>query len=197
MTAVPSSAFLRLLEVLDRLEIPYMVVGSGAAAIHGRPRMTRDVDLVARIEPEQIEPFVEELQSEFYIDELQIREALRTGRSFNVIHLASSFKFDIFPASDDPYSQAQLGRRRFEASSIWTREPAEFAVIAPEDLILGKLQWYRQGGEVSEQQWNDVLAVLAVQRERLDLEYMRRWAAELKVAELLERALQESRQAPG
>jgi len=197
VTAVPSSAFLRLLEVLDRLEIPYMVVGSGAAAIHGRPRMTRDVDLVARIEPEQIEPFVEELQSEFYIDELQIREALRTGRSFNVIHLASSFKFDIFPASDDPYSQAQLGRRRFEASSIWTREPAEFAVIAPEDLILGKLQWYRQGGEVSEQQWNDVLAVLAVQRERLDLEYMRRWAAELKVAELLERALQESRQAPG
>ena len=61
-----------------------------------------------------------------------------------------------------------------------------------EDIILSKLEWYRMGGGVSERQWRDVLGVLKVQGERLDHAYMQRMAAELGVADLLERALGEA-----
>jgi hypothetical protein len=70
--------------------------------------------------------------------------------------------------------------------------PRYFFLISPEDLILGKLDWYRQGGEISERQWNDVLGVLRVQQDNLDLAYLRRWAVELGLPELLQRALSES-----
>jgi hypothetical protein len=55
-----------------------------------------------------------------------------------------------------------------------------------------KLKWYRQGGEVSENQWRDIIGVLKVQAGRLDLGYLQNWAAELGVSDLLERARQQS-----
>lgn len=191
MSGIPLEALTRLLEVLDRLEIQYMVSGSVASGIHGHARMTRDVDMVARIGREDIEPLVEQLESDFYVDGGQVRKALERGQSFNVIHFRSSFKFDIFPLTSDPYQQVQFGRRRFETSSLFGPKPTEFAVATPEDVILSKLQWYRQGGEVSEQQWNDVLGVIAVQGERLDSGYLREWAEHLRLGDLLEQALAE------
>jgi hypothetical protein len=67
---------------------------------------------------------------------------------------------------------------------------AKFA--SPEDTVLAKLEWYRLGGEVSERQWRDVLGVLRARGSQLDLEYMRKWAGELHVGDLLERGLQEA-----
>ena len=64
-------------------------------------------------------------------------------------------------------------------------------MATPEDTVLAKLVWYRQGDEISDRQWRDILGVLVVQGERLDLAYMRRWAASLDVSDLLERALAE------
>jgi hypothetical protein len=193
MTASPGDAVLRLLEVFDRLEIPYMIGGSGASSVHGLVRTTGDVDIVANV-GENVQSLVSELQGEFYIDEQQVRAALENGCSFNVIHYRSSYKFDIFPLTGDRYQQVQFGRRRYEISSVFTGEPLELAVSSPEDVILSKLRWYRQGGEVSEQQWNDVLGVIAAQRERLDLPYLGEWAKYLGVADLLEQALAESRE---
>ena len=66
-----------------------------------------------------------------------------------------------------------------------------FFVASPEDTILAKLEWYRLGDEISDRQWRDILGVLAVQGDRLDLAYMRQWAATLDVSDLLERALGE------
>ncbi len=72
-------------------------------------------------------------------------------------------------------------------------EPERTAYIASaEDTVLTKLEWYRMGGEVSDRQWRDVLGVLKVQGKRLDLAYLRRWATELGIADLLERALAEA-----
>ena len=88
----------------------------------------------------------------------------------------------------------QFGRRRFEASSVFTGALLELAVSSPEDIILSKLRWYRQGGGVSDQQWNDVLGVIAVQRDKLDLPYLREWAQYLDLSDLLERALTEGRE---
>src|SRR5712691_4925653 len=109
-----ATAFRRILEVLDRLEIPYLVGGSLASSIYGIQRATMDADLVADIRLDQVEEFADELKLDFYADSEMMKDALQRGRSFNLIHYASSFKFDIFPLLPDDYSQTQFRRRRFE-----------------------------------------------------------------------------------
>ena len=195
MIVFPGDGFERLLELFDRLEIPYMIGGSDASSVHGLVRTTGDLDIVAKIAVEDIPSIVTELHEDFYVDEQQMRAALEHSRWFNVIHLRSSYKFDIFPLTTDLYQQIQFGRRRYEKSSIFTGEPLELAVSSPEDVILSKLRWFRQGGEVSEQQWNDVLGVIAVQRQNLDVRYLPDWAEYLGISKLLEQALDEG-QAP-
>src|SRR5438067_1618163 len=90
--ATAAEGFLRVLSVLDRMEIPYLVGGSVASSVHGISRPTMDVDLVAGLRADQIEEFCSSLLADFYADPLMIREALQRGRAFNIIHLASSFK---------------------------------------------------------------------------------------------------------
>jgi hypothetical protein len=191
MIAFPAAGFERLVEVFDRLEVAYMIGGSGASSVHGLVRTTGDLDIVAKLAVEDIEPLVTELREDFYINEQQVKAALEHSRSFNVIHLRSSYKFDIFPLTADRYQQIQFGRRRYEKSSIFTGEPLELAVSSPEDVILSKLRWFHQGGEVSEQQWNDVLGVIAVQGQNLDVRYLREWAEYLGISKLLEQVLEE------
>lgn len=67
-----------------------------------------------------------------------------------------------------------------------------FNMESPEDVILTKLEWYKMGGGVSERQWGDILGVLKVQRQKVDLEYLRHWATEIGVADLLTHALKEA-----
>ena len=189
MTA--ADAFKRILEVLDRLEIHYMVTGSGASSVHGMWRATGDLDLVVRIHDEDVKPLLLELASDFYADIDEARAAVKRGRAFNLIHRQSAFKFDLFPISDSAFDREQFTRRRFERAPLLSTEPIEFAVATAEDAILAKLRWYRLGGEVSEQQWNDVLGVAAVQRGQLDMEYLNRWAGRLGLADLLSKALAE------
>jgi hypothetical protein len=194
MTVSPGEGLLRLLEVFDRLEIAYMIGGSGASSVHGLVRTTGDIDMVARIGLQDVLSLVTELRQDFYIEEEQVRTALQHSRSFNVIYLRNSYKFDIFPLTADRYQQVQFGRRRHEMSSLFTGEPLELAVATPEDVILSKLRWFHMGGKVSEQQWHDVLGVIAVQGDELDLGYLREWAEYLGVWNLLEKALAESRE---
>jgi hypothetical protein len=71
-------------------------------------------------------------------------------------------------------------------------DPRRFPVASAEDVILSKLEWYRAGGEISERQWTDVIGVMKIQSNHLDWDYLRRWAAELEVADLLDRARREA-----
>lgn len=185
-----ADGFNRILEVLDLLEIPYQVVGSLASSMHGIPRATMDVDLVVKLSPDQIGDFAAALKADFYADPESIKEALARHRSFNLIHYASVFKFDIFPLLEDEYSQTQFARRQF-AETRSLGEPIECAVASAEDTILNKLRWYRLGGETSERQWNDLRGILQVSGTRLDLAYLNTWAPRLGVADLLERLLGE------
>ncbi len=187
----PRVAFVRFLEAMDELEIPYMVGGSAASAVHGIWRATGDVDFVVRLRPERIEELVRRLEREYYIDAGQIRSAIEHDRSFNVIHLASGYKFDLFPLTGDLFQQTEFRRRRSERGAPLGGDPVELFVATPEDVILSKLRWYRLGGGVSEHQWNDVLGVIAVQGHRLDMAYLRQWADYLKVSDLLEQAITE------
>lgn len=182
---------LKVIAVFEELEIPYLIGGSFASSLYGIVRSTNDADIVAGLKPDHAAPFFRALESEFYVDELAIERAIRTGRHFNVIHSDTQFKVDVFTPRLTGFAIQQLERRQERPFGEDTKHKAYFA--SPEDTVLAKLEWYRRGNESSEQQWRDVLTVIKVQVGRLDLDYMRRWAEELRVADLLEEALAEMR----
>jgi hypothetical protein len=177
-----------LVDALGRSAVPYLVAGSMASGIHGIYRTSLDVDLVADIHPGQIARLVQELGGEFFADAAMLRESLESGRSFNLIHFASSYKFDMFPLSNDPFQRSQFSRREMREIVLGGAKLA-VPVATAEDTLLMKLVWYRSGGEVSERQWNDVRGIVAVQAERLDRKYLGQWAPYLKIADLLDAAL--------
>jgi hypothetical protein len=187
----PTPAFRRILEVLDRLEVHYCIVGSVASSVHGAPRTTMDIDLVADLRVDQLPALAAQLEGEFYADVETMEEAWKNGRGFNVIHLASSYKIDIFPLGRDEYSQESFRRRRLAEAPSPGGEAIECSIATAEDTILNKLRWYRAGGEVSEVQWRDLRGILRVSGDQLDREYLHRWAARLNLADLLDRLLKE------
>jgi hypothetical protein len=184
----PAAAFRELLGAFGRLNIRYLVTGSVASSFYGSPRATRDIDLVAEVRLEHVDPLVSALGRDFYADGDMMRDAIAAKRAFNVIHFATSYKFDIFPAASDPYTRAQFERRQTGSFAI-ENELVDFHVVSAEDSILSKLLWYRSAGGVSDQQWRDILSVLDARRSMLDLEYLDRWAKHLGIHDLLTRAL--------
>ena len=178
---------LMVVSALETLNIPYLVGGSVASSIHGVTRATRDADIVAVITVDQAQPLANALEVEFYADEQAIRRAIAAKRSFNVIHTDSMFKVDIFVAKPDAFESSQFGRRQ---STVLIPGLPPAYVASAEDTILAKLRWYRLGNQVSDQQWRDLLNVAKVQGPLLDLDYLRHWAVELGVADLLDRALE-------
>jgi hypothetical protein len=180
-------ATLLVTKTLERLGIPYAVGGSLASSVHGVMRSTLDVDIVADMRLEHIQPLVAALSKDFYADDEMMRDAIEHQSSFNLIHYETAFKVDIFIRKSRAFDQMQLERRRM---AVITTDPEQSVyVTSPEDIILSKLEWYRLGGEVSERQWRDVLGVLKTRAGALDIDYLRKWAKELKVSDLLERAL--------
>ena len=176
-------------DALEVLHVPYAIGGSFASALHGVMRATMDVDLVADLRREHVAPLVQALGEAFYADAVMMHEAIDQRRSFNLIHLASMFKVDVFVARSRDFDRAQLTRRQLHLLS--EQPECRVYVASAEDTVLAKLEWYRSGGEISERQWRDALGVLQVQGGRLDLTYMRHMAAGLGVQDLLERAIQD------
>jgi hypothetical protein len=178
---------LQVTEALEQLGVPYVIGGSLASAVHGVMRSTLDADVVADLHPEQAGPLVQVLGQAFYADLDAINEAIKRRSSFNLLHLATMFKVDIFVAQARSFDQAQLARRQAQLINL---EPEQYAYMAsPEDIVLAKLEWYRLGGEVSDRQWQDVLGVLKVQANRLDYNYLNNMAVNLGLPDLLQRAL--------
>jgi hypothetical protein len=186
----PLEVTIKVTDVLERLAVPYLIGGSLASALYGMIRTTQDVDIVAEMRLEHLQPFIDSLQAEFYLDEQMIAAAIRTNSSFNFIHRETMFKVDVFIPRPRPFLQSQLARARLQHFDLETRLHARFA--SPEDTILAKLEWYRLGGEVSEIQWRDVLGILKAYDSDLELDYLDRWAAELGVVDLFWRAFKDS-----
>ena len=182
-----------VVKAFERLGILYYIGGSIASSAYGVARATMDVDMVSELMKEHAHPLAEMLSSEYYIDEDMILDAVKRKSSFNIIHLETMFKIDIFLKKSSLYDEEVFKRKRRENLDEESGD-AEFFVSSGEDIILNKLGWFRMGGEVAERQWNDILGVIKVQSKLLDKKYLYQWARELGVEDLLEKAFSEARE---
>jgi hypothetical protein len=174
----------------DALGVDYLVGGSMAGSVFGEPRQTVDADLLACLVGRHAEPLVRHLGDEFYADPPAISDAIQNQGTFNLIHLETMSKVDVFVSWLSPFGQSQLSRRI--KKSVGEVAPLELYFASAEDTVLAKLDWYRKGGGISDRQWRDLLGVLKVQAGALDQAYLKHWASELGVSVLLRRALDEA-----
>jgi len=174
----------------EKFRIRYYIGGSVASSAYGLSRTTVDVDLIADIKIHQVDHLVKALKKNYYIDADMITNAINTTTSFNLIHLKTMIKIDVFIPKAEPYDSKALTRR--QPDTLEEGSARMFYLSSPEDVILSKLQWYKQGGKVSQQQFKDVLGVLKVQAGKLDLKYLRHWASSLNLSDLLNRSFDEA-----
>jgi len=181
-----------VIKTFDELGILYFIGGSIASSAYGTPRATMDVDLISALGYDLIKPLINKLKEEYFIDEEMINDALSTKTSFNIIHLETMLKIDVFILKDHPYYLKAFERKVLdslqEESNI-----LNVYLCSPEDVILSKLEWYRLGEETSERQWLDILGVIKVQGDSLDRIYLTDWARKLGVFNLLEKSFSESK----
>ena len=173
---------------LDELGVEYVVGGSVASSIYGLPRSTADADIVAALREEHVGGFVSALEGSFYVDRDMILDAIRKRFEFNVLHLATMFKVDVFVPSLDAVTRKELSR----GSRIDLGDGKTFVVASAEDTIAQKLRWFQLGGGVSERQWSDALGVVRVRGPALDREYLQATAEALDVAGLLAKLFREA-----
>jgi hypothetical protein len=181
------AAIAQVVSAFDTLGVEYLIGGSVASSVFGEPRQTVDADLVARLVARHARPLVDALGGNFYADLPSILGAIQNQSSFNLIHLVTMTKVDVFVRWRDPFAQSQFSRR--QKKSVGDGTGLDFFFSSPEDTVLAKLEWYQKGGGVSDRQWRDLLGVLKVQKAALDRGYLEHWAKELGVAALLKRAL--------
>jgi hypothetical protein len=174
----PSELLVSLASTLEALAIPYFVTGSTASIAYGEPRFTNDIDVVVDLPASRIQAFCEAFPApEYYVSESAAREAVARRHQFNIIHPGSGLKIDVVVAKDSSFDRARFERRR--RLTIAPNIEAFFA--SPEDLILKKLEFHRQGG--SEKHLRDIASICKVSGDRLDWEYLGRWARALGVEE--------------
>lgn len=180
-----------VIEFLERKNIRHCVGGSLASSSWSAPRSTNDADVVADLDVSHAQPLADFLGEDFYVSVPSIRDAVTRRSSFNLIHYPTSLKVDIFVLKDREFDQQAMSRcvRRWfgpegDGLEVW--------ITAPEDIVLNKLVWYEKGNRISERQLLDIRNVLTVQQHNLDIDYLMKWATVLRVAELLEQALQDT-----
>lgn len=160
-------------ELLNRLEIPFMLVGSHASSFYGEPRSTHDIDIVINLDPQKIQNLVREVDSDrFYVSE----SALKEGRMANLIDMQSGDKVDMFMLDSDPVNQTAFDRR-----SIKSIMGLEIPIASAEDTILAKLRWSEMSGG-SQRQISDIRQILRAQRDVLDATYLHEQANQMGLA---------------
>jgi hypothetical protein len=174
-------------QALEAVGVRWAIGGSLASGVHGEPRLTNDVDIVACLRVEHVAAFRRALGEVFYSDEGVVRRAVAAHDSFNLIDERTILKVDVFVPAPGAMGEGQLDRRVAQPLSEFG--PQVF-VLGAEDTILQKLRWYELGGRVSERQWTDIVSVIRI-KGSFDRDYMRQVAGGADLGDLLERALRE------
>lgn len=165
--------FQHVLEKLEEGGVDYMVVGSIASILYGEPRMTRDMDIVIELKLGMVRKLTSLFsEKEYYLPphEVILSEATQQGQ-FNLIHHESGLKIDFIVRKTLPHSIEEFKRRRkvpFTVGfSAW--------VASPEDVIIKKLSYYREGG--SEKHLTDIRGILA--QTNVEKAYLDDWVSKL------------------
>lgn len=167
--------------LLAKLGVEYMLTGSFASNVHGRVRSTFDADIVVVLNPGQLKRLIDSLGGDYYVDNVTLPEVQESGGKLNALHRPSGLKIDFFLARTTRDREALARRRTIRFGG------AEIAVIAPEDLILAKLLWAKEGG--SARQVEDARGIVEVVGAGLDMKYLRLKARENALEDVLERIL--------
>lgn len=171
----------KIVSVLERLNIPYLVTGSVAAMAYGEPRLTNDIDIVAGITYSHIPDLVAAFPAEeYYLSDEKIREAVQHQGQFNIIHPSSGLKVDIVIRRDSPFDASRFARIR----RIPPAESYEANFAAPEDVIIKKMEYYQSGG--SEKHLRDITGILKISGPEIDRQYISEWAQRLGLVEIWE-----------
>jgi hypothetical protein len=170
---------------LESVGAEYFVGGSVASSLQGEPRATNDIDFVVSLPPGRVAELVTALGADFEVDQDMLRDALGRGSSANFFYLPLVTKIDVFGLGGAPFDEAEFSRRKRVRVK---RSGQELFVKSPEDTVLRKLLWYRDGGGVSEKQWRDIVEVLRVSGAQMTPSYLDGWALRLDITELLARA---------
>jgi hypothetical protein len=175
----------RLIATLEELDVVYAIGGSVAAMMYSEPRLTIDVDLMVTAPLNKLNQLVKEIQSwQVNISPFEtiVETSIPYGLPFNVIDGSIGTKADIYIARDAGLDASAMARRR---RLPWDKQTgAEAWFLSPEDVILYKLSYYRQGGEVAQKHPTDITKMLSVIGSELDVTYIAHWAEEVGVADL-------------
>jgi hypothetical protein len=177
-------------EILNQLRIPVVIGGSIASSIHGAVRFTQDADLCVEPFDEQMTSFLDRVRAHWYVSDSAVQYALRHRTSFNLIHLQTAFKIDVFVRQNNPFDSQIIPRRQY--ARLTGSSLKECPILSPEDTILMKMRWYVEGGMQSQRQWDDMLGVLRIQRDKLDMRYLELWALRWNNGDLLDRLIHEA-----
>ena len=174
----PSELLRKVAESLDKLAISYFVTGSMATIAYGEPRMTNDIDMIVVLPLAKVAAFCEQFpEPEYHCWPESVREAVRQHRQFNILHPGSGLKVDVIIPAENEFNRSRLSRvRRVFVSKDFS---AWFA--SPEDVILKKLEYFREGG--SDKHLRDIAGVLKLLGSRIDQEYLEEWLMKLQLTD--------------
>ncbi len=177
----------RLVKMLDKGNIPYMLSGSICSGFHGQPRATNDADIVIDPSQEQLTSLVRSLGQDYYVSKDAAIQALNDNSTFNIIDIQTGWKADLIIRKKRAYSKQEFSRRTnttLMGMSLW--------ILSPEDSILSKLEWSKC--RESQMQFKDALGVIMVQWDSLDFDYMKKWAKELRIEDSLQQLLKQAQE---
>lgn len=162
--------------ICDRMRLAYFVTGSVASTYYGTFRTTHDVDVVIELPSWNVAEFCDCFPGpDWYVSSDAAMEAARGPGMFNVIHVSTALKIDVIVFNGTPFSESRLGR----AKPVNLPDGGTAMFAAPEDVILSKLEFYREGG--SDKHLTDIAGMFQVSGGELDLPYIENWALRIGV----------------
>jgi len=180
-------AILPVVKSLRTLRVRHYVGGSVASSFHGATRSTMDIDLVCELKESHIGQLIASIGTEYYASETAMREAVQRKGCFNLIHLPTSFKVDVFVSRGRPFDIESMERAPMQR--LGESRFVDLPIATAEDSIISKLEWYGLTNEMSERQWDDVSRLIDLLGKDIDHEYLRRAAQSVGVEKLLTRLL--------
>ncbi len=174
-------------QAFRRLGVRYYVGGSVASAFHGAIRSTMDVDLICDLSEADVAAFLGSFGAEFYMSPAAVRDAVQRKSCFNLIHMPTAYKVDVFVSRGRPFDL--LAMDRATAQPLGVNAALTVPIATAEDSVVAKLEWFRLTNETSERQWDDVSKLVALLGDALDVQHMQRMAASIGVGDLLDKLL--------